>query len=242
MREINNEFYNELGEEWLDRSDHPVALLRAENALRAPWIAEEIRKQVGSHAKVLDVGCGAGLLTNSLSLKGFATTGIDISESSLAVAKKSDTTNQVNYFHANAYSLPFQNESFDVVCAMDILEHVEVPTLLIAEAARVLKPDGIFFFHTFNRNLLIKGVEWFVRNTPPNLHVYPLFIKPHELEEQLATYKLKATTWRGFKPKIFTKSLFKLITTRNVPHDFSFEFSNSLLTGYCGIAVKHLKY
>ncbi len=247
MNEINNEFYNDLGQEWLDRSDHPVALLRAENQLRAPWISEEVKKQVGSHAKILDVGCGAGFLTNHLSLNGFDTTGIDLSQSSLDVAQQSDTTKKVNYHHANAYSLPFENESFDVVCAMDILEHVEVPSLLIAEASRVLKPDGLFFFHTFNRNflsymLIIKGVEWFVRNTPQNLHVYPLFIKPEELEEHLTTYKLKATTWHGFKPKIFNRSLIELLTTRKVPESFAFEFSKSLLTGYCGIAVKHLKY
>jgi 2-polyprenyl-6-hydroxyphenyl methylase/3-demethylubiquinone-9 3-methyltransferase len=124
---------------------------------------------------------------------------------------------------------------------------VEVPSLLIAEASRVLKPGGIFFFHTFNRNLLsyfliIKGVEWFVKNTPPNLHVYPLFIRPEELDEHLITYKLKATSWHGFRPKLFNRTLFELIKTRKVPKNFSFTFSNSLATGYCGIAVKHLNY
>lgn len=247
MKEINNAFYNELGFDWLDRIDHPVALLRAENKLRAPWVAEEIKKQIGSHAQVLDVGCGAGLLTNHLSSKGFRTTGIDISESSLAVAKQTDPTGTVNYLHANAYALPFPNECFDVVCAMDILEHVEEPSLLIAEASRVLKPGGIFFFHTFNRNLLsylliIKGVEWFVKNTPANLHVYPLFIRPHELDEHLTTYKLKATAWHGFRPKLFSRSIIKLLTSRIVPHDFSFKFSKSLATGYCGIATKQVNY
>jgi 2-polyprenyl-6-hydroxyphenyl methylase/3-demethylubiquinone-9 3-methyltransferase len=247
MKQINNAFYDELSLEWLDRIDHPVALLRAENALRAPWVAEEVQKQIGSHASILDIGCGAGLLTNHLSLKGFTTTGIDISQSSLLVAQNSDTTGNVRYKHANAYALPFQNESFDVVCAMDILEHVEEPALLIAEASRVLKPDGILFFHTFNRNflsflLIIKGVEWFVKNTPSNLHVYPLFIRPHELDEHLRTYKLKATTWHGFRPKLLSWSILKLLATRKVPKDFSFKFSKSLLTGYCGIARKQLKY
>ncbi|HSX26224.1 MAG TPA: methyltransferase domain-containing protein, partial [Chlamydiales bacterium] len=126
--------------------------------------------------------------------------------------------------------------------AMDVLEHVEDPGLLIAEASRVLKPNGLFFFHTFNRNplsylFIIKGVEWFVRNTPKNMHVYPLFIKPDELDDLCQTYSLQITQWRGFKP-LFNRSFFQMLLTRKVPKDFSFHFTKSLLTGYCGIAKK----
>lgn len=245
--EINNEFYNELGGGWMNRADHPVALLRAENALRAPWICREIRKRIGSRAKILDVGCGAGLLTNHLAQNGYDATGIDLSASSLDIASKMDVTKTVQYQHANAYALPFPNNSFDVVCAMDILEHVEVPNLLIAEASRVLRPEGLLFFHTFNRNLLsyffiIKGVEWFVPNTPSNMHVYSLFIRPDELEEMLQDYKLKPVEWHGFVPKILSPPLVKMLLTRRVPSNFSFRFSRSKLTGYCGIAEKQLSY
>ncbi|HEY4254745.1 MAG TPA: bifunctional 2-polyprenyl-6-hydroxyphenol methylase/3-demethylubiquinol 3-O-methyltransferase UbiG, partial [Chlamydiales bacterium] len=178
---INNAFYDELGSEWLNRFDHPIALLRAENRTRVPWIVNEIGERVMGPAKVLDVGCGAGLLTNQLSLEGHTVSGVDLSDSSLEVAKRTDTTQNVQYLKANAYCLPFPNETFDVVSAMDVLEHVEEPNCLIAEASRVLKPNGVFFFHTFNRNLLsylliIKGVEWCVKNAPKNMHVYPLFI------------------------------------------------------------------
>jgi len=240
---INNEFYDKLGSEWLERFDHPIALLRAENAARAPWIAKELEDRFEHPVSFLDVGCGAGFLTNFLAQQGHSVNGIDLSESSLAVAKATDPTGKVEYTHANAYCLPFAPESFHAVSALDILEHVEEPHLLIAEASRVLKPGGLFFFHTFNRNiwsylLVIKGVDWFIRNAPKNMHVYPLFIKPKELEEHLNSYRLKAISWHGLKPKLFHPSSLKLLLTRTVPVDFSFDFCKSLKIGYCGIAMK----
>lgn len=240
---INNAFYDELSEKWYSAHDHPVALLRAENAVRTPWILSEMSKRFSQGASLLDIGCGAGLLTNEAQKAGFLTTGIDLSEGSLSVARKFDTTQKVHYLKANAYSLPFSDQSFDAVSAMDILEHVEKPHLLISEASRVLKRGGIFFFHTFNRNLLsyfliIKGVEWCVKNTPKNMHVYPLFIKPSELKTLCARYHLKTLSTMGLRPKFFSLPFFKMLCSRQVPPNFSFCFSKSLLTGYCGLATK----
>jgi 2-polyprenyl-6-hydroxyphenyl methylase/3-demethylubiquinone-9 3-methyltransferase len=126
---------------------------------------------------------------------------------------------------------------------MDVLEHVEEPSLLISEAARVLRPGGLFFFHTFNRNflsylLVIKGVEWCVPNAPKNMHVYPLFIKPAELEEICLNRNLQIIQMQGFIPKIFSRSLWQMLVKRKVPQSFSFRFSKSLTTGYCGYAQK----
>ncbi len=240
---INNEFYEQLSDHWYTAYDHPVALLRAENAVRTPWIIEEIEERLGKKKSVLDIGCGAGLLANALAKEGHSVSGIDLSESSLEVAKRHDETKLVAYRTANAYSLPYPDQSFDAVCAMDVLEHVEHPHLLIAEASRVLKKKGFFFFHTFNRNplsylMIIKGVDWFVRNAPKNMHVYPLFIKPQELEEIMQVYQLKTDMLIGLRPQIFTRSFFRMLFTRVVPKDFRFCFSKSLATGYCGIAQK----
>lgn len=236
---INNDFYDELAEKWYTASNHPIALLRAENAVRIPWILQEI----GLSQTVLDIGCGAGLLTNALSLAGHFVTGVDISVSSLQIAEQYDSTQKVCYRVANAYCLPFADQSFDVVCAMDVLEHVEEPSLLIAEASRVLKPSGCFFFHTFNRNLLsyflvIKGVDWFVPNAPKNMHVYPLFIKPKELERLFLERDLEMETIRGFRPQVFTKEFFQMVLTRQIPETIRFCFSKNLATGYCGFARK----
>lgn len=238
---INNDFYDELGEAWHDRWDHPIALLRAENKIRAPWMANELHKRLLRPVQVLDIGCGGGFLSNYLAESGHSVTGIDLSTSSLEAARRNDKTKSVVYQTANAYSLPFQDQSFDAVSAMDILEHVENPDQLIAEAARVLRPGGLFFFHTFNRNFLsyliiIKGVEWFVKNTPKNMHVYPLFITPHELKKKCQKHHLYVDTLLGFRPKIFSKAFFKLLTTRNISPDFTFTFTKDLTTGYSGIA------
>lgn len=240
---INNDFYEELAEQWYTASDHPIALLRAENAIRVPWIIQEI----GQNKTVLDIGCGAGILTNALANVGHRVFGIDLSSSSLEVAKKYDATKTVSYQIANAYSLPYPDQTFDVVCAMDVLEHVEEPQLLISEASRVLKPGGLFFFHTFNRNFLsylvvIKGVEWCVPNTPKNMHVYPLFIKPDELRELCSEHFLQIKKLHGFRPQIFSRAFLKMVFTRKVPSDFTFCFSKSLATGYCGFAQKRGSY
>jgi 2-polyprenyl-6-hydroxyphenyl methylase/3-demethylubiquinone-9 3-methyltransferase len=236
---INNDFYEELAERWYTASDHPIALLRAENAVRVPWILSEI----GENKTVLDIGCGAGILANALSKEGHTVYGIDLSPSSLSVAKNHDATKRVSYEVANAYALPYADQMFDVVCAMDVLEHVEEPSLLVSEASRVLKPGGLFFFHTFNRNflsymLIIKGVEWCVPNAPKNMHVYPLFIKPVELKEICETKDLEVVNLRGFSPQILSIPFWKMLFKRKVPDDFTFRFSKSLATGYCGIAKK----
>jgi 2-polyprenyl-6-hydroxyphenyl methylase/3-demethylubiquinone-9 3-methyltransferase len=239
---INNAFYDHLHDDWYSAFNHPIALLRAENKVRNPWIAAEIQKRFKTPISLLDIGCGAGLLTNALALDGHQISGIDLSEQSLKIAQKKDQTKSVNYQVADAYKLPFPNATFDVVCAMDILEHVENPNALIQEASRVLKKGGIFFFHTFNRNLLsymviIKGVDWCVQNAPKNMHVYPLFIKPKELRILCRHHKLDVLQMVGLRPSL-TLPFFKMIFTRKIPPDFSFCFSKNLLTGYCGSAQK----
>lgn len=237
---INNDFYDELAEKWYTATDHPIALLRAENAVRIPWILQEI----GSNKTVLDIGCGAGFLTNALGQAGHQVFGIDLSPSSLAIARQYDPTKQVSYQLANAYSLPYPAQTFDIVCAMDVLEHVEEPRLLISEASRVLKAGGFFFFHTFNRNflsylLIIKGVEWCVPNAPKNMHVYPLFIKPEELREICLEQDLEIQKLLGFSPK--ATSVIQMALSRKISKNFEFCFSKSLATGYCGYAQKKLK-
>ena len=245
-RAVNNALYDTLGERWYAADDDPVALLRAESRLRNPWVAERIRAHfVGriDPVRVLDIGCGGGFLSNHLSKEGFEVAGLDASADSLAVAARHDLTRNVRYTRGDALSLPFANQSLDVVCAMDFLEHVEDPARVVAEAARVVRPGGLFFFHTFNRNLLawlvvIKGVEWFVKNTPKDMHVLRLFIKPAELARMCEASGLKTVELHGSAPVVGSLAFWKMLATRVVPRDFRFHFARSTRIAYTGFAER----
>jgi 2-polyprenyl-6-hydroxyphenyl methylase/3-demethylubiquinone-9 3-methyltransferase len=242
-RQVNNDLYETLGERWYAADDDPVALLRAESRLRNPWVTARLRERCGGRARVLDVGCGAGFLSNHLAHEGFAVSGLDASPDSLAVATRHDETRSVQYRKGDALALPYANASFDAVCAMDFLEHVEDPAAVVQECSRVLRPGGIFFFHTFNRNLLawlvvIKGVEWFVKNTPRDMHILRLFIRPNELTTICRERGLDVQELRGSQPVIIAASFWRMLATGVVPPDFRFEFSRSTLLAYTGFAER----
>jgi 2-polyprenyl-6-hydroxyphenyl methylase/3-demethylubiquinone-9 3-methyltransferase len=244
LEKVNNEIYNTYGDRWYTAQDDPVALLRAESKTKSPWILEKLKNHgfMNSNTRVLDVGCGAGFLSNELALHQLNVTGVDLSEESIKVAQKFDSTKKVKYLAADAYHLPFADQSFDVLTAMDFLEHVDQPAKAIQEFSRVLKPGGVFIFHTFNRNILahlviIKLVEWLVKNTPKNMHVIELFIKPSELAEYCKSAHLQPQEMIGIKPKFSTIPL-KNVWTGIVPVGLKFELTRSLLLSYMGYAIK----
>ncbi|HEY5951987.1 MAG TPA: bifunctional 2-polyprenyl-6-hydroxyphenol methylase/3-demethylubiquinol 3-O-methyltransferase UbiG [Kofleriaceae bacterium] len=240
-RTINNEWYADLGERWYRAQDTPIALLRAESRHRNPWIADRIDRVLGpAPQRVLDLGCGAGFLANHLAALGHQVTGIDTTAENLGVARAHDETQSATYEVGDACALQFPDASFDVVCAMDLLEHVTDPDKLIAEVGRVLRPGGMFFFHTFNRTkrahlIVIKGVDWFVRNAPKDLHVIDLFRTPAELRSMCARAGLEITLLRGSRPR-FRWALWRMLLTGNVGDDFAFTWTSSLAIGYTGYA------
>ena len=241
--EVNNEIYHQLGERWYTAQDNPVALLRAESRARNPWIAGMLHRAFpAGEIQVLDIGCGGGFLSNYLAREGFVVTGLDAAAESLAVARRYDVTGSVRYELGDAYHLPYAEGTFQVACALDFLEHVDEPERVIGEAARVLQPGGLFFFATFNRNLIawlfgIKGVEWFVKNTPPRLHQLSYFIKPAELRAMCLRSGLRVAELHGFAPR-FNRAFWRMLLRGEVGDDFAFHFSRRPLTGYIGMAVK----
>lgn len=264
LASVNNAFYDTLGDRWYDAYDDPVALLRAEGRLKNPWVMDRIRASLcdsrhpgGRPGDILDIGCGAGFLANALADQGHRVTGIDMSRGSLKVARAQAASGQgatgshpraqprahrAGYRVADAYRLPFRDAAFDAVSALDFLEHVTAPERVIAEAARVLKPGGLFFFHTFNRNrlawlIVIKGLEWFVRNTPDHMHVLPLFIKPKELEGYCMKADMRPVEITGIRPSL-GRPFWQMLATRRVPKDFSFRLTPSLNISYLGYARK----
>jgi 2-polyprenyl-6-hydroxyphenyl methylase/3-demethylubiquinone-9 3-methyltransferase len=123
---------------------------------------------------------------------------------------------------------------------MDLLEHVTEPERLIGEVGRVLRPGGLFFFHTFNRTkaahlIVIKGVEWFVANTPKDLHVIELFRTPGEVSAMCEHAGLAIAVLRGSRPR-FRWPLWRMLVTGNVGDDFAFTWTTSLAIGYTGYA------
>lgn len=239
---IDNSIYDTLGERWYTAWDDPVALLRTENEAKWPWILSRIGEHAPAANTLLDVGCGAGFLSNRLAKEGFEVSGIDLSEESLEVAARFDETSTVKYERANAYELPYMDQSFDVVTCMDFLEHVEDPARVIRECARVLRPGGLFFYHTFNRSALseavvIKFVERFVRNTPPQMHVIELFLRPEEVLAFCEEAGLENLDLTGLRPKLGSFSpldIFRGI----VPKTLAFTPTPSLALSYLGVAKK----
>jgi 2-polyprenyl-6-hydroxyphenyl methylase/3-demethylubiquinone-9 3-methyltransferase len=243
QRKVNNEWYGPLGARWYQATDTPIALLRAEARHRNPWIIDAIARVQGPRSRrVLDVGCGAGFLANALAEFGHRVTGLDAVAANLDVARAHDRTRSAIYLRGDALSLPFDDAAFDVVCAMDLLEHVEEPARVVAEASRVLAPGGLFFFHTFNRTwlanlIVIKGVAWFVANAPRDLHVHRLFVTPAELGAMCRESDLAIVELRGSRPRV-RWPLARMLLTGRVGDDFAFEFTRSTKLGYTGYARK----
>ncbi len=142
-----------------------------------------------SSKRVLDVGCGGGILSESMAQRGAEVMGIDLGEKALKVAQlhRLESGARVDYRLVAAETLAQeQPESFDVVTCMEMLEHVPDPGAIVAACAELLKPGGRIFFSTLNRNpksylFAVIGAEYVLQMLPRGTHQYERFIKPSEL-------------------------------------------------------------
>lgn len=242
--EINNQFYDDLGERWYSDDEHIIALLRAEARIKVDYVKRILREQkVKPGSTVLDIACGAGFLSNELARDGWRVSGIDLSANSIEVAARHAATQpKPDYRQGDAYRLPYPDSSFDVALMMDFLEHVDDPKRAVEEAKRVLKPDGLLIFYTFNRTqiarlLAIHAVEFIARDCPKNFHVWRLFIKPQELKTMLQSLGLRSGPFEGLRPRFLTKAFWSTLMRRRVHRDFRFQYCRSLNMGYLGFAV-----
>lgn len=174
-----------LAHRWWDKNSEFKALHEI-NPLRLNYID----KLVGLQGKrVLDVGCGGGILSESMSQKGAEVTGIDLGEKALKVAQlhQLESGAKVDYRLISAEDLAQEMpESFDVVTCMEMLEHVPDPAAIVRACAALVKPGGAVFFSTINRNpkaylLAVIGAEYVLNLLPRGTHDYEKFIKPSEL-------------------------------------------------------------
>ena len=158
------------------------------NPLRANYI--DTHSPVAER-KVIDVGCGGGILSESLAFRGGEVTGIDMGEAPLSVAElhKLESGANVNYRRSTAEQAADEEpEVYDVVCCLEMLEHVPDPASVIAACARLAKPGATLYFSTINRNpkayaFAIIGAEYVLNLLPKGTHDYQKFIRPAELAQ-----------------------------------------------------------
>ncbi|OOH89770.1 bifunctional 3-demethylubiquinol 3-O-methyltransferase/2-polyprenyl-6-hydroxyphenol methylase [Pasteurellaceae bacterium 15-036681] len=182
--------FEKMAKSWWDPQGDfkPIHLL---NPLRLAYIAEKANGLYGK--KVLDVGCGGGILSESMAKLGANVTGIDMTTMPLEIAKQHAKQNGVSVSYQQITIEQFlteqqaQNaEKFDVITCMEMLEHVPDPLSIIQSCKALLKPDGILFFSTINRTLkaymlVIIGAEYVLKMLPKGTHEFEKFIKPAEL-------------------------------------------------------------
>jgi len=195
------EKFSKLAHRWWDPNSEFKPLHQI-NPLRLKWI----RDRAGlTGQRVLDVGCGGGILSESMASLGANVTGIDLSEKALKVARLHllESGAQVSYRHVAVEELARSEPgTFDVVTCMEVLEHVPDPARQILACAQLLKPGGHAFFATINRNpksflFAIVGAEYILRLLPRGTHEYAKLIKPSELSAMCRQAQLSVTELIG---------------------------------------------
>lgn len=177
--------FEALAHRWWDRESE-FKPLHDINPLRVNWIDQ----RVGLAGKrVLDVGCGGGILSEAMAVRGATVTGIDMGEAPLSVARlhQLETGVPVEYRQITAETMAAEQPgAFDVVTCLEMLEHVPDPASVIRACQALVKPGGQVFFSTLNRNpksylLAILGAEYLLRLLPRGTHDFKKFIRPSEL-------------------------------------------------------------
>ena len=177
--------FNALASRWWDKEGE-FRPLHEINPLRLDFIRQRARLQSST---VIDIGCGGGILTESMDNIGARVTGIDMADGPLAVARlhQAESGTGVEYLQSTAEILASEHPGqFDVVTCLEMLEHVPSPSTVIAACTELVRPGGDIFFSTINRNLksflfAIVGAEYVLRLLPAGTHEYAKFIRPSEL-------------------------------------------------------------
>jgi 2-polyprenyl-6-hydroxyphenyl methylase/3-demethylubiquinone-9 3-methyltransferase len=258
-QEVNNDIYRRLGHAWWDDDVGEFSTLRFWiNPVRFGYFKRVIDREEAialGRRKLLDVGCGGGLLAEEFAHLGFEVTGIDPAPETIDTARAhADSSGlSIEYQTGVGEHLPFAEASFDHVACCDVLEHVDDVDRVIGEIARVLKPGGLFFYDTINRTLISKIAiikvmqEW--RSTAfaaPNSHVFEKFIKPGELTAILERHGLAPGEMRGIVSRRnpiaslldFRRRMQGKITFKELGRRLDFQESDHLEASYMGYAAR----
>lgn len=205
------EKFSAVASKWWD-SEGEFAPLHKINPLRTQWILEHVGNLADK--EVIDVGCGGGILTESLAKTGANVTGIDLAKKSLTVARLHSLENglSINYKKIPVEEMAKeQPEHYDVVCCMEMLEHVPDPHSIVRACAQMVKPGGWVFFSTINRNFksfmqLIVAAEYVLGMIPKGTHHYKQLLKPSELRQTIEQSGLSLRDIKGLQYNIFTQN------------------------------------
>jgi 2-polyprenyl-6-hydroxyphenyl methylase/3-demethylubiquinone-9 3-methyltransferase len=202
--------FSNLASHWWD-TEGELKSLHDINPLRLAFINEHAPLQT---KQVIDIGCGGGILAESMALAGALVTGIDASDEAIKVAqlRQLETKTTIDYVVTTAEAMAIQHpQHFDVVTCLEMLEHVPDPCSVVKACADLLKPGGHLFFSTLNRNLKsylfsIIGAEYILKLLPRNTHDFAKFIKPAELSLWARQAGLLTQHMAGISYNPFTKN------------------------------------
>ncbi len=202
--------FSDLAHRWWD-SESEFRPLHEINPLRLDWIQTVVPL---ANKAVLDVGCGGGILSDSMARRGAQVTGIDLSTKAIRVAQlhalEANTSN-VSYLEISAEALALeQPAAFDVVTCMEMLEHVPDPASVVKACFELVKPGGWVFFSTINRNpkaflFAIVGAEYLLQLVPKGTHEYAKLIRPSELAGYCRAAGLNLTQTKGLEYNPLTR-------------------------------------
>lgn len=204
--------FDRMAAQWWDPKGEAAPLHRM-NPCRLDWIAEQIAAQFGRDRRaprpfagldLLDVGCGGGLVAEPMARLGAAVTGIDAAEAGIAVAREHAAQGglSIDYRCTTIEALGEEAAAFDVVLALEIVEHVPDPAAFVAALAAVLRPGGILIMTTLNRTpqsflKAIVGAEYLLRWLPAGTHDWRRFVTPDELAAMMQTQALRPVARTG---------------------------------------------
>ncbi|ROQ19975.1 3-demethylubiquinone-9 3-methyltransferase [Marinimicrobium koreense] len=202
--------FEALASRWWDRESE-FKPLHDINPLRANFIDEH---SPVAGRKVLDVGCGGGILSEALAQRGAEVTGVDMGEAPLGVARlhAQESGLTIDYRQITAEALAEQEAGqYDIVTCLEMLEHVPDPASVIRACATLVKPGGHVYFSTINRNpkayvFAIVGAEYLLKLLPKGTHDYRKFIRPSELSRWMRAASLELKTLTGMTYNPLTKT------------------------------------
>lgn len=207
------EKFSSYATQWWDLKG-PFATLHAINPARLSFIQQYVKLL---NQEVLDLGCGAGILSESMAANGGKVIGLDASSATIAAAIAHSKTHaqaqklQIEYHALSAEEyLAKYTKKFDIVTCMELIEHVPDPQQLITNCAQLLKPQGKLFLSTLNRTpkayaLAVIGAEYLLKIIPKHTHEYRKFIKPSELQQLLKNAGMRLEDLSGMSYNPFTK-------------------------------------